>query len=53
MEFDNHFGEIWNLTLNSIGTQFFSVSSDKSIRFFQQTEEQVIPSSYTFVESLF
>jgi U3 small nucleolar RNA-associated protein 12 len=40
MTFENHFGEIWGLALNSIGSRILSVSSDMSVRVWRQTREQ-------------
>lgn len=42
MEFNDFFGEIWSMDINSHGTNFIAVSSDLSIRLYQITQEQVI-----------
>lgn len=41
MSFADHHGEVWGIGLSSIGDQVFSVSSDKSIRVWRQTSEQL------------
>ena len=41
MSFDEHHGEVWAMALSSIGDQLFTVSADKSIRVWRQTQEQV------------
>jgi len=41
MNFTEHHGEVWNIALSSIGDQLFSVSADKSIRVYKQTNDQL------------
>ncbi len=41
MVFELHFGPVMGIAVSSIGDQFASCSSDKSIRLYRQTQEQV------------
>eukprot|EP01022_Parablepharisma_sp_SALTPOND_P019786 TRINITY_DN3426_c2_g1_i1.p1 TRINITY_DN3426_c2_g1~~TRINITY_DN3426_c2_g1_i1.p1 ORF type:complete len:964 (-),score=102.02 TRINITY_DN3426_c2_g1_i1:3822-6713(-) len=41
MSFTEHHGEVWAISLSSIGDQLFSVSADKSVRVWRQTNEQM------------
>lgn len=42
MNFNEHHAEVWNISLSSIGDQLFSVSADKSVRVWRQTNEQMM-----------
>ena len=41
MSFTDHHGEVWSIALSSIGDQLFSVSADKSVRVWKQTNAQM------------
>lgn len=43
MEFNDFFGEIWSMDINSPGTNLVAVSADYSIRLYQITQEQAVP----------
>jgi U3 small nucleolar RNA-associated protein 12 len=42
MAFNDHHGEVWSIALSSIGDQLFSVSADKSVRVWKQTNDQML-----------
>ena len=42
MSFNDHHAEVWSISLSSIGDQLFSVSADKSIRVWRQTNDQML-----------
>lgn len=43
MEFNDFFGDVWSLDINSYGTIMIGVSADYSIRVYEITHEQIIP----------